>query len=125
MQTFDDGSTLETFDDGSTLATSAPDASGTLYVSSTDAAEASKFQPFYPSSSDPWWVQAAKYGVTRAVDSHYASTEVNKTVQPITAAGQNGQTYTAGDTAPKTIAGLPVGLVLIAAAAVAVFALAK
>lgn len=120
--TYDDGSTLTTFDDGSMLATSAPDAGGGVYVSSTDAAEAQKFSQFYPDTGAPWWEQLAKYGATRAVDSHFATTSTDKSSAPQSYAGQNGQTYTAGK-APSTIAGLPTGLVLIAAAAAALLLL--
>lgn len=99
MYTYDDGSTLTEYDDGSILATSAPDANGAYTATGTmtqDAAETAKFQQFYPNSSEPWWQQAARVGLTRAIDSHYATTEVNKTSTPATYAGQNGQTYAAG-----------------------------
>lgn len=125
-QTFDDGSTLEIFDDGSTLSTSAVDAGGSYTATSTssqDSAEAAKFSQFYPDQGKPWWEQLAMYGATRAIDSHFATTSVDKTVTPITAAGQSGQTYSAGNTKPGTVMGVPVGAVVLAGAVLAALAL--
>lgn len=122
------------YDDGSTVSYTL-NADGSGGVSSTaatdngvagwsqDQAEAQKFSQFYPGSK-PWYEQLAMYGATRAIDSHFQRTETDKTAQPVTFAGQNGQTYAAGDTAPGPLKGMG-GVLLLAGAAVLAFALLK
>lgn len=118
------------YDDGSSISYDGTSVSSTLatdngvYGWEQDRREAEKFGQFYGAGSgEPWWQQLAKYGATRAIDSHFQRAETNKTAQPITFAGQNGQTYAAGSTAP-IFAGSG-GVLLLAAAAAAAYLLLK
>lgn len=61
-----------------------------------DYAEANKLNQFYPQNGASWWENLAAYGATRAIDSHFAPSAVDKTAAGATYAGQNGRTYSAG-----------------------------
>ena len=76
----------------------------------SDFQEQQKFTQFYPQNGSNWWENLAVYGATRAIDSHFAPSAVDKTAAGASYAGQNGRTYTAG--AAQTGAG-GNGLVLL------------
>lgn len=80
----------------------------------SDELEASKLSQFYPvaQTGESWWEGLAKYGVTRAIDSHFGPPAPNKTLAGATYAGQNGQTYTAGQE-PGGIMGDPLMLLVL------------
>lgn len=108
--------------DANGVVSSAVDSSGGYTASpgyATDAAEASKMSQFYPSDA-PWWESLAKYGVSRAIDSHYKNSTVDKTANPATFAGQNGKTYTTRSAIGGGAAG-DSGMVMIAVLAVVAF----
>lgn len=94
----------------------------------TDMREAAKLDPFVPATQGdarPWWDRVAEYGITRAIDSHYGVTSVNKTGTPGTFAGQNGRTYTNGIGAGGAAAVGGVSPLLLVAAVVALVVLLK
>lgn len=105
-QYFDDGSWLEVDSSGTQYAAnvlgsvvSKVTADGNYYQSAsywTDARESQKLDPYTAApagDSRPWWERVAEYGLTRAIDNHIGPAQQNKTAQPATFAGQNGQTY--------------------------------
>lgn len=88
----------------------------------TDEREAQKLSQFYPSASgQPWWASLASYGATRAIDAHFGPAAPNKTATPGTFAGQNGKTYSNGNTLAG--GGGNDSLLLIGLAVAALFAL--
>lgn len=133
-QYFDDGSWIETDDSGTTYAAntlgsvvSKVTGDGSYYQSAsywTDARETAKVDAYVAAPSGdtrPWWDRAAEYGITRAIDNHFGPVQSNKTSQPATFAGQNGQTYSqVGST--LGVGGIPI-LPLILAGVAALFAL--
>ena len=67
----------------------------------TDAREQIKLAPFYGaqqkgSLAQLWYEQAAMYGITRAIDSHFGPPATNKSTEAASYAGTNGKTYRAG-----------------------------
>ena len=67
----------------------------------TDAREQVKLAPFYPAQQSgaptrPWYENAAMYGITRAIDSHFGPPATNKSTEGASYAGTNGKTYRAG-----------------------------
>lgn len=136
-QYFDDGSWIETDQAGTIYAAntlgsvvSKVTGDGSYYQSSsywTDARESNKLDPFVaaPSGDDrPWWDRVAEYGLSRAIDNHFGPAQSNKTAQPATFAGQNGQTYSQVGT-PLAQGGGLGGLLLplLAVGAIAMLAL--
>lgn len=117
---YDDGSTISY--DGATVA-STPATDNGIVGWSADNREAQKMSQFY-SGDKPWYEQLAMYGASRAIDSHFARSSVDKTAQPVTFAGQNGRTYAAGNTAPSLLGGNG-GLLLLGGAALVAFLLLK
>ena len=132
---YDDGSWIETDAAGTSYAANSDgvvvskvEADGDYFQSAaywTDAREAAKLDPYVPrpaGDSRPWYERVAEYGLTRAIDANFGPQPVNKTGVPATFAGQNGRTYSTAGGAPVQSQGsiLP----LLAAAAVAFFALA-
>lgn len=100
---------------------------GTYYDS--DYREAVKLDPYTaaPAGSGQmeWWERLAQYGATRAIDAQFGPPATNKTNQAGTYAGQNGLTYSrAPGSTGVPVAGNGSMLPLLAAAAIAVFALA-
>jgi hypothetical protein len=88
-----------------------------------DFAESSKLDQFYPTTSsggEKWWEAAAKYGVTRAIDAHFAPIGVDKTTQGASYAGANGRTYTAGAAVTDQAGGGMLPLLILAVVAFAV-----
>lgn len=116
---YDDGSTISY--DGVTVASTAATDSG-IAGWSADYREAQKMSQFY-GGDKPWYEQLALYGASRAIDSHFAQSSVDKTAQPATFAGQNGQTYQAGSTAPSLFSGNGGMLLIVGLAALAFVAL--
>lgn len=95
------------YDDGSSIT----DLGGVVTSTyATDQREQDKLGQFYPQGTN-WWESLATYGATRAIDSHFGPKELDKTAQPATFAGQNGQTYTSGSAVPA--GGGMSGLVLL------------
>ena len=134
-QYFDDGSWIETDSAGTSYAAntdgvvvSKVEADGDYFRSAaywTDAREASKLDAYVPrpaGDTRPWYERVAEFGITRAIDANFGPYAANKTAMPATFAGQNGRTYSTVGAQPGQQQGsiLP----LVAAAAVAFFALA-
>ncbi len=73
------------------------------YNTSSDYLESQKLTQFYPAAigangtAIPWWQSAVQYGITRAIDAAVGKPITNGN-GAATAAGQNGQTYAAGQT---------------------------
>lgn len=64
-----------------------------------DAQDANKLQAVQPGPSNvPWWENLLQVGVTRAIDSHFQSEELDRIIsaQQIGIQGANGYTYPAG-----------------------------
>lgn len=100
-----------------------PPGDQSAYYFATDATEASKMTQFYPQSGTrPWWESLAQYGVSKAIDAHFAPSSPVNTSTPGTYAGQNGRTYTQGR-AELGGEGGGQNLLLIALAGLAFFAL--
>lgn len=122
--TFDDGSTIT--DDavsGGWVTSSTPATDNGIAGWSSDQREADKLGQFYPGDGQ-WWEKLALYGATRAIDSHFGPTELDKTKNPAYFAGQNGRTYTAATAVPGSGSGM-TGLLLLGLAAVAALVLIK
>jgi len=102
--------------------------STTSSVYDSDYREAIKLDPYVAKPAGdtrPWYERVAEYGLTRAIDSNYGPSAVNKTSTGATFAGQNGLTYSQvgrSNTAQQTAS---VGNLLpwLLAGAVALFAL--
>lgn len=109
---YDDGSSIEIGGDGTIYSTnvdgvavSAVDRYGQISYTpgvsyASDIREAQKMEQFTArpagDTSTPWYERVAVYGLSRAIDSHFQTTAIQKGSQAATYAGQNGQTYTNG-----------------------------
>lgn len=110
----DTGAWVEAYND--------PPGDQSAYYFATDATEAAKMTQFYPTAgARPWWESLAQYGVTKAIDAHYAQPPQVNTSTPGTYAGANGRTYTQGRASIDGEGGQ--NLLLIALAGLAFFAL--
>lgn len=58
-----------------------------------DVREQAKLGQFYPQNGGPWWENAAKLGLTRAIDAAFGPAATDKTTAAGYYAGQNGKTY--------------------------------
>jgi hypothetical protein len=118
---YDDGSSTEVGSDGTIYATdtdgnavSAVDRQNIVSYAS-DAREAQKMEPFTARTTGdnrPWYERVAEFGLSRAIDSHYQSTAIQKGSQATTYAGQDGRTYTNGQQANSLGISMPMLLVI-------------
>lgn len=72
---------------------------GSDYAFVGDAADANKLQAVQPGAAGtPWWESLLQVGVTRAIDSHFQSEELDRILQvkQVGIQGANGYTYAPG-----------------------------
>lgn len=94
-----------------------------------DQVEAARFDQFTPragpNDTRPWYERVAEYGLGRYIDNRLGPSEVYRSNNPATFAGQNGRTYTNVPVQGGANAAGGTNFLVIGAAVVAAFLLLK
>lgn len=94
----------------------------------SDAVDAARFEQFTPAvqgDTRAWYERVAEYGLGRYIDNRWGPSEVIRSNNPATFAGQNGRTYTNVPVQGGAAQGGGTNLLLIGAVAVAALLLLK